>query len=63
MQADAVNKQIQQANLKRLIADLETAQGNGTSMISLYVPTNALTRVSKQLKEEYAISASIKSRV
>lgn len=50
--------------LKRLIKSLESAQGNGTSMVSLIVPPgDQISRVNKMLGQEYATASNIKSRV
>jgi peptide subunit release factor 1 (eRF1) len=54
---------IEQLRTKRTIQQLKAAEGSGTSMISLYIPSNAHARVTKLLKDEYAVSANIKSRV
>lgn len=54
---------IEQLRTKRTIQQLGEAEGSGTSMISLYIPSNAHARVVKLLRDEYAVSANIKSRV
>lgn len=66
MQLNETDKQVELIKIKRMIKDLETAHGRGTSMISLFIPPGGngqLVRVCKMLKEEYAVSANIKSRV
>lgn len=43
---------------------LEGAKGNGTSMISLFIPSGGqISRVNKMLSEEYGTASNIKSRV
>ena len=54
---------IEQLRMKQTIQRLKKAQGKGTSMISLYIPSNSHARVSNLLRQEYAVSANIKSRV
>ncbi|CAG2174036.1 unnamed protein product, partial [Oppiella nova] len=50
--------------LKKLIKSLESARGNGTSMISLILPANGqICRASKMLVDEMGTAANIKSRV
>ncbi|CAG2102403.1 unnamed protein product [Medioppia subpectinata] len=50
--------------IKKLIKSLESARGNGTSMISLIIPTNGqISRVSRMLVDESGTAANIKSRV
>jgi len=63
MQQDETDKQVQLLRTKRLMLELDSAHGSGTSMISLYVPQSQLMRVSKMLKNELAVAANIKSRV
>jgi len=48
----------------QLIKGLETARGNGTSMISLVMPPkDQVARVNKMLGDEYGTASNIKSRV
>lgn len=55
---------IYQWKIKRLIKSLESAQGDGTSMISLIIPAkDQITRVNKMLIDEYGTAGNIKSRV
>ena len=63
MNQNEIDQQVQLLRTKRLIQDLESAQGHGTSMISLYIPPGQLVRVSRMLRNEYAVAANIKSRV
>ncbi|XP_074311229.1 eukaryotic peptide chain release factor subunit 1-3-like [Silene latifolia] len=58
------DENIEMWKLKGLIKKLETAKGNGTSMISLIIPPrDQISRVSKMLVEEYGTASNIKSRV
>ncbi|XP_951968.1 eukaryotic peptide chain release factor, putative [Theileria annulata] len=55
---------IEQWKIKRLIQKLESAKGNGTSMISLIIrPKDDVNRISKMLSDEYGTASNIKSRV
>lgn len=55
---------IKQWKVRRLIATLEAARGNGTSMISLVIkPKDEISRISKMLADEYGTASNIKSRV
>lgn len=48
----------------QLIRGLESARGNGTSMISLIMPPkDQISRVSKMLADEYGTASHIKNRV
>ncbi|KAG0451259.1 hypothetical protein HPP92_026334 [Vanilla planifolia] len=50
--------------IKKLIKALESARGNGTSMISLIMPPrDQISRVAKMLGDEYGTASNIKSRV
>ncbi|XP_076898524.1 eukaryotic peptide chain release factor subunit 1-3-like [Bidens hawaiensis] len=50
--------------MKNLIKSLESARGNGTSMISLIMPPgDQICRVTKMLNDEYGTASNIKSRV
>jgi len=61
---DENDKNIQQWKIKKLIKSLESARGNGTSMISLIIrPGDQIAQVSKMLAEEYGTASNIKSRV
>ncbi|KAH9611052.1 hypothetical protein KSS87_018955 [Heliosperma pusillum] len=58
------DENIEMWKLKGLIKKLETAKGNGTSMISLIIPPrDQISRISKMLTEEYGTASNIKSRV
>ena len=50
--------------MRKLIKNLESARGNGTSMISLIIPPKEqVSRWSQKLTEEYGTASNIKSRV
>ncbi|CAN8266400.1 unnamed protein product [Cochlearia groenlandica] len=58
------DKNIEMWKIKKLIKGLETARGNGTSMISLIMPPrDQVSRVTKMLSDEYGTASNIKSRV
>ena len=49
---------------KKVLESLQKSCGNGTSMISLIIPSGGqIARVSNMLKEEYGTASNIKSRV
>ncbi|CAN8312106.1 unnamed protein product [Cochlearia groenlandica] len=55
---------IEMWKIKKLIKGLESARGNGTSMISLIMPPrDQVSRVTKMLGDEYGTASNIKSRV
>ncbi|KFH08047.1 putative eukaryotic peptide chain release factor [Toxoplasma gondii MAS] len=59
-----VDTNIEQWKIKRLIKNLESARGNGTSMISLIIkPKDEITRINKMLADEFGTASNIKSRV
>ncbi|CAH8524496.1 unnamed protein product [Schistosoma rodhaini] len=58
------DKNVEMWRIKKLIKSLESARGNGTSMISLIIPPkDQITRIAKLLAEEYGTASNIKSRV
>ncbi|KAF8822724.1 putative eukaryotic peptide chain release factor [Cardiosporidium cionae] len=60
----AVDANIEQWKIKRLINSLESARGNGTSMISLIIkPKDDISRINKMLADEFGTASNIKSRV
>jgi len=62
--SDDMDKNIEQWKIKRLIQQLDSAKGNGTSMISLIIPPkDQISRVSKMLSDELGTATNIKSRV
>eukprot|EP00210_Caulerpa_lentillifera_P003551 g3387.t1 len=61
---DDTDKNIEMWKIKRLIKALESARGNGTSMISLIMPPkDQVARVQKMLGDEYGAASNIKNRV
>lgn len=63
-QAGEAEKNIEMWKVKKLIKRLESARGNGTSMISLIIPPkDQIARQSKMLAEEFGTASNIKSRV
>eukprot|EP00884_Botryococcus_braunii_P001701 jgi/Botrbrau1/11531/Bobra.0393s0010.1 len=60
---DEAEKQVEIWKIKRLIKALESARGNGTSMISLIMPPkDQVSRVQKMLADELGTASNIKSR-
>lgn len=63
-QTSDCDSNIERWKIKRLIDHLESARGNGTSMISLVIkPKDEVSRISKLLAEEFGTASNIKSRV
>jgi peptide chain release factor subunit 1 len=61
---DEAEQAVEQWKIKKLIKTLESARGDGTSMISLIVPPkDQISRVSKMLGDELGTATNIKSRV
>lgn len=61
---DIEDRNLQQFKVKRLIRQLESARGNGTSMISLIIPPREeVSRVTGMLADEYGTASNIKNRV
>lgn len=61
--AEASNN-VEMWKMRKLIKNLESARGNGTSMISLIIPPKEqIARWSQKLTEEYGTASNIKSRV
>lgn len=59
-----VDTAIEQWKIRRLIKQLESARGNGTSMISLIIPPkDEISRINRLLQEEHGTATNIKSRV
>lgn len=62
--AHETDKNIEIWKIKKLIKALESARGNGTSMISLILPPrDQISRATKMLGDEYGTASNIKSRV
>eukprot|EP00246_Nothoceros_aenigmaticus_P001329 TRINITY_DN11845_c0_g1_i1.p1 TRINITY_DN11845_c0_g1~~TRINITY_DN11845_c0_g1_i1.p1 ORF type:complete len:438 (-),score=101.53 TRINITY_DN11845_c0_g1_i1:697-2010(-) len=58
------DKNIEIWKIKKLIKALESARGNGTSMISLIMPPrDQISRVTKMLGDEFGTASNIKNRV
>ena len=63
-QQGQVDSNVEMWKIKRLIKSLESARGNGTSMISLIIPPkDQIARINQKLAEEYGTATNIKSRV
>lgn len=57
-------KNVEMWKIKKLIKSLESARGNGTSMISLIIrPGDQISNSSTLLTQEYGTASNIKSRV
>ncbi|KAG0664711.1 Polypeptide release factor (eRF1) in translation termination [Monosporozyma unispora] len=57
-------KNIEIWKIKKLIKRLQSARGNGTSMISLVIPPkDQISMMQKKLTDEYGTASNIKSRV
>lgn len=64
MAANQTDKNIEMWRVKNLIARLEAARGNGTSMISLIIrPGDQISKIANMLATEYGTASNIKSRV
>jgi len=62
--ADGNDANIEQWKIKKLIKSLESARGNGTSMISLIMPPrDQVSRIQKMLGDEFGTASNIKNRV
>lgn len=56
--------EVQKLRVERLLDTLDTADGDGTSMISLLIPAGGdLNKVKRQLTEEYTAATNVKSRL
>lgn len=57
--------EIEKLKMKRVLNSLEEAQGFGTSMVTLLIPSGPgrLAATRKKITDEYGTSAQIKSRV
>jgi len=61
---DSTDANIEQWKIKKLIKSLESARGNGTSMISLIMPPrDQVSRIQKMLGDEFGTASNIKNRV
>jgi peptide chain release factor subunit 1 len=62
--ADNVDSNVELWKIKRLIKSLESSKGNGTSMISVYIPPKkAVSDFTKMLNDEVGAASNIKSAV
>ena len=59
----STKQEIESYELRALLKELEGATGSGTSMVTLTIPTKQLTKANNMLRQEFAVSANIKSRV
>jgi peptide chain release factor subunit 1 len=58
------NLDVERFQLRQLLKTLESARGEGTSMITLVIPSGgSISRVTKKMNEEYSTSSNIKSRL
>ncbi|KAJ5743742.1 hypothetical protein N7533_008612 [Penicillium manginii] len=63
-QPGEAEKNIEIWKIKKLVKRLESARGNGTSMISLIIPPKSqVSQAARMLAEEYGTASNIKSRV
>jgi len=61
---NSTDANIEQWKIKKLIKSLESARGNGTSMISLIMPPrDQVSRIQKMLGDEFGTASNIKNRV
>lgn len=64
MEAEQMEKEVEKWKVKKLIKSLQTARGNGTSMITLMLtPKDQIALMTKKLNEEYGTATNIKSHV
>jgi len=62
--ADNIDSNVELWKIKRLIKSLESSKGNGTSMISVYIPPKkAVSDFTKMLNDEVGAASNIKSAV
>jgi len=56
--------EIQKLKVERLLKQLESAQGDGTSLITLMIPSGGnINRMKQKLTDEYSTASQIKSRL
>lgn len=59
-----IDNEVEMWKIKKIIKSLSEARGNGTSMITLIIPTKGqINLVNKMLTDEYGTATNIKSRV
>jgi peptide subunit release factor 1 (eRF1) len=57
-------QQIEKLKIKRILDNIDEAEGHGTSMVTLYIPAGVqVSRYAKKINEEYRTATQIKSRV
>ena len=64
MESEQMEKEVEKWKVKKLIKNLQSARGNGTSMITLMLtPKDQIALMTKKLNEEYGTAQNIKSHV
>eukprot|EP00906_Rhabdomonas_costata_P023035 RCo033166 len=64
MEEEAMEREVEKWKMKKLIRQLESAHGNGTSMITVMLtPKDQISLMAKKLTEEYGTATNIKSHV
>lgn len=64
IEGEAMEKEVEKWKIKKLIKNLQSARGNGTSMITLMLtPKDQIALMTKKLNEEYGTATNIKSHV
>jgi len=64
MEAENMEKEVEKWKVKKLIKNLQSARGNGTSMITLMLtPKDQIALMTKKLNEEHGTAQNIKSHV
>jgi peptide subunit release factor 1 (eRF1) len=64
MYSEEQHQQIEKLKIKRILDFINSAEGKGTSMVSLYIPSGAqISRYAKKINDEYHTATQIKSRV
>ena len=59
-----IDNDVELWKIRKIIKTLSEARGNGTSMISLIIPSKGqISLVNKMLTDEYGTASNIKSRV
>jgi|Transcript_5233 peptide chain release factor subunit 1 len=64
IEGEAMEKEVEKWKIKQLIKNLQSARGNGTSMITLMLtPKDQIALMTKKLNEEHGTAQNIKSHV
>lgn len=64
MEAEAMEKEVEKWKMKKMIRSLQSARGNGTSMITLMLtPKDQIALMTKKLNDERGTADNIKSHV